>query len=101
MSQVKKSVADLRVDEQDSERKTELGESHSKVHDGCQNHKIETRYESIHMEEEDATKIAEREVAASVCETEQEHINAQRFHCNVDGANVGVSHCDETHVDDD
>ena len=72
MSTTKKSVVDLRVNEQDSERKTELGESHSKVDDGCQNHKIETHYENMHMEEEDATKIVEREAGASVCETEQE-----------------------------
>jgi len=35
MSQAKKSAIDMRVDDQDSKRKIELGESHSKVDDGC------------------------------------------------------------------
>lgn len=68
---------------------------------GCQDHKIETHYASMQKDEEDATKIAKREVEASVCEVEQEHINTQRLHCNVDGADHGESQCDETHVDDD
>jgi len=42
MSQGKNSVVNMRLDEQDSERKIGLGESHSKVDDGCQDHKIET-----------------------------------------------------------
>ena len=101
MSQAKKSSIDLRIDEQDSEKKIDLGESHSNVDDGCQGHKIKTHYASIHMDEEDATKIAEREEGASVCEAEQEHINAQGIHCSVDDADDYESPCDETHVDDD
>jgi len=76
MSQAKKSTTNLRVYEQDSKRKIKLGEPHSKVDDGCENHKIETHYTSMHVDEEDATKIAKREVEAFVCEAEQEHINA-------------------------
>jgi len=45
---------------------------------------METHYASMHMDEEDATRIEEREVEASLCETEQEKINVQGFHCNVD-----------------
>ena len=101
MSQAKKSAADMRVDEQGSKRKTELGESQSKVDDGGQDHKIETHYASMHMDEEDATNIAEREAVACVCKTEQEKIYAQGLHCNVHDTDDGESHCDETHVDDD
>jgi len=101
MSQAKKSAADLRVNEEDFERKTEIGESHSKVDDGCQDHTIETHYVSMHMDEDDATKTAEREAVASVCETEQEKINARELHCNVNDADDDESHCDETYVDDD
>jgi len=50
MSQARKSAADLRVDKQDSERKTKLGESHSKVDDRFQDHKIVTPYGSISIE---------------------------------------------------
>ena len=67
-------MVDLRVDEQDSERKIELGEFHSKVDDDCQDHKIETHYASMHMDEEYATNIVEREAGASICEANQEHI---------------------------
>ena len=66
MSYAKKLAVDLRVYKQDFERKTELGEPHSKLDDGCQDHKIETHYASIHMDEEDVAKIAEREVEAFV-----------------------------------
>lgn len=100
MSQAKKSAVDLSIDVQDSERKTELGESHSKVDDGCQDHKIETHYASMHMDEEGAIKIAEREAGASVCKTKQDQINAQGLHCHVDDTNDGESHCGEIHVDD-
>jgi len=44
--------------------------------------------------------IAKREVKAFLCEIEQEHINNQGLHYNVDYADDGESHCDETHVDD-
>jgi len=100
MSQTKKSAADLRVYEKDSERKIELREPHSKVDDCRQDHKIETHYASMHMDKEDATKIAEREAVTSVCEAEKEQINAQGLHCNVDDTNDDESHSDETHVDD-
>ena len=69
--------------------------------DGCQDHKIETHHASMHMDEEDATKIAKREVEVSMCEVEKEHINSEGIHCNVDDVDDGESHCDETHVDDD
>jgi len=101
MSQAKKLAADLRVDEKDSEKKTELGETHSKVDDSCQNHKIETHYASMHMDEEDTTKIVEREAGAFVCETEQEQINALGLHYNMDDIDGVESHCDQTHVDED
>jgi len=39
MSQAKKSATDLRVYEQDFERKAELGKCHSKVDDDCQDHR--------------------------------------------------------------
>ena len=52
------------------------------------------------MDEEDATRTEEREVEASVCETEKEEIDAQGFNCNVDDTNDGESYCDETRVDD-
>ena len=68
MSQEKKSVADLGIDEQEFERKIDLGESHSKVDDGCQGHKIKTHYANMHMDEEDATKIAKREDGPFICE---------------------------------
>jgi len=41
------------------------------------------------MDEEYATMIAERKVEAFVWETEQENINAQGPHCNMDGADDG------------
>ena len=100
MSRAKKSVADLRIDEQACERKIELEECNSKVDDSCQGHKIETHYTSMHMDEEYAAKIAETEFEASVCETKQEHINAQGLHCNVDDTD-GESLCGETHVNYD
>jgi len=53
------------------------------------------------MDEEFAAKIVERDVEAYVCETEQEHINAQWIHCNMDDVDDCESHCDETQVDDD
>ena len=59
----------MRVDEKDSQRKIELGEPHSKVDDGCQDHKIETHYASMHKDEEYASKIVEREARTSMCET--------------------------------
>jgi len=71
------------------------------VDDGREDYKIETHYVSIYMDDEDATKIAKREVEASACEAKQDHINAKGLHSNVDGSNDGESHCDETHVDDD
>lgn len=46
-------------------------------------------------------KIVERETESFVCEAEKEHKIAQGIHCNVDGANDGESHYDETYVDDD
>ena len=46
----------------------------------------ETHYANMHMDEENATEIAKRKVEASVCETEQEHINTQTLHCNMNGA---------------
>ena len=41
------------------------------------------------MDEEYATKIAEREVEAFLWETEQENINSQGPHSNMDGADDG------------
>lgn len=55
----------------------------------------------MHMDEENAAKIAEREVEASMCETKKEQINAQGLHCNVDDTDDSESHYDGTHVDDD
>jgi len=101
MSQEKNSGAYLVVYEQDSKRKTKLGEPNLKLDDDFRAHRIETHYASMHMDEEDTTKIAEREAKTSICEREQENINAQGLHCNVDDVDDGQSHCDETHVDDD
>lgn len=66
MSQSLESTTNPRVDEKDSKKTTELGESHSKGNDGNENHKNETHYADIHMDEEDAAKIVEREVEASM-----------------------------------
>lgn len=86
ISHAKMSDAELKVDEQDSMRTTKLGETH---------------YASTHMEEKDGTHIAKREVEASVCETEQEHINAQAPHRNVDGADDGEPHYASKHMDEE
>lgn len=56
-------AADLRVDEQDSRKTIELGESHSKVDDGHEDYKSEAHYVDM-----------------------QENINDQGIHYNVDGA---------------
>ena len=55
----------------------------------------------MHMDEEYATEIAERKVEAFVCETEQDHINAQAFHCNMDGADDGETHYASMHMDEE
>lgn len=68
--------------------------------DGREDHKIETHNASMHMDEENVTNIGEKEAEASVYETEQDHINVQGIHCNVDGEYEGESHYDETRVDD-
>lgn len=85
---IENSVADLRVDEKDSRRTIELGESHLKVDDGHEDNKSETHHVNMHMDEEDVANIIEIETEASVCEAEQEHIHVD-----------GETHCDGTHVD--
>ena len=75
MPQTKKSVAYLSVYEQGSKRKTKLGEPYSKVDDDCQDHKIETHYARMNVDEEYATKIAKREAKAFACEIEQEKMD--------------------------
>lgn len=101
MSHADKLVAYLRVDEQDSDWTIELRESHSKVDDGREDYKSETHDVDMHMDEEDVTKIVEREVEASMCEIEQEHVNSQTLHCDVDVVDNGESHYEKTCVDDD
>ena len=71
MSQFFELVANLRVDEQDSEKTTNLVESHSKFDDGHEDYKSEIQYADIHMDKEKATTIAEREIEVYVCETKQ------------------------------
>ena len=55
----RKLAAFLRVNEQDSRRETELGESHSIVDDGHKDYKSETHHAYMHMDEEDTYNIAE------------------------------------------
>jgi len=78
-----------------------LGESQSKVYDHRENYKSETHNVDMYIDEENATNITEREFEASMCETEQEHINSQGLNCNMEGADDSESHHDDTHVDDD
>ena len=84
------STAILRVDKQDSERISELEESQSKVDDGCEDYKSETHEADMHMDEEGEANIAERETQSTMCEGEQEHINAQGLCCKVVGVVVNL-----------
>jgi len=50
---INKLVIDVRVNEQDSRRTIDLGESHSNLDDGCEGCKSETYYAYVHMDEKD------------------------------------------------
>jgi len=47
------STAGLRVNEKDSRRKTNLGESHSNVYDSHKDYKSETQNANVHIDEDD------------------------------------------------
>ena len=49
----------MRVNEQDSKRKQNFGESHSNVYDGNKDYKSETHQTDMHIDEEDTENIAE------------------------------------------
>lgn len=67
---IKKLVANMRINEQDSRRKKKLGESNSKVDEGHEDFKCETHYADVHMDEEDRANIIGREVETFACEVE-------------------------------
>lgn len=69
--------------------------------DDHEDHKIETHYVRMHMDEEYATNITERKFVALACEADKEHINSQGLYYNMDSADDGESQCEKTYVDDD